>query len=282
MRLIDRYINRAPSAGIKAEGYIWSAVFQFIQGKRGNAFDDLDRADEWADKAGNEPRKASHNYTRVWMLYELGDWERSEEHLKKAFGVLLEFFPNSKNFKIWYHYCLGLVYLKQGKTDEAKAMLDEIRSIQAHMETNEIVSLGNARRDWLRSEILFAEGSLNEAIEVFSSIKNPPIPQLRVDPIIIYNMPFINDFLARAYYTSGRLDDAIAEYERKINFDPQSDNRRLIHPKYYYMLAELYEEKGNAVKATAHYEKFLELWKNADPGLTEVEDAKAKLASLKN
>ncbi len=33
-------------------------------------------------------------------------------------------------------------------------------------------------------------------------------------------------------------------------------------------------------KATEHYEKFPSLWKNADPGIPEVDDAKQRLAGL--
>jgi hypothetical protein len=46
-------------------------------------------------------------------------------------------------------------------------------------------------------------------------------------------------------------------------------------------LAKLYEQKSWEGKAIERYEKFLDLWKDADPGIAEFEDAKMRLAGLK-
>jgi hypothetical protein len=43
----------------------------------------------------------------------------------------------------------------------------------------------------------------------------------------------------------------------------------------------LYEERGWLGKAIEHYEIFLDLWKNADPGIVEVDDARERLAGLR-
>jgi hypothetical protein len=41
-------------------------------------------------------------------------------------------------------------------------------------------------------------------------------------------------------------------------------------------------QKGYLPEAIEHYEKFLDLWKNAGPGIAEVEDARKRLAGLKS
>ena len=52
------------------------------------------------------------------------------------------------------------------------------------------------------------------------------------------------------------------------------------YAKSFYMLGKIYEEMGFKGKAIENYEKFLEIWKDADPGLPEIEDAKARLRKL--
>jgi tetratricopeptide (TPR) repeat protein len=97
---------------------------------------------------------------------------------------------------------------------------------------------------------------------------------------ILYNLPVMKDAVPRAYVRMGDIDKAIAEYERLIVFNPKREDRRLVHPKYYYRLAELYERKGMKSKAIEHYEKFLNLWKDADSDIPEVIEAKKRLSQL--
>ena len=51
--------------------------------------------------------------------------------------------------------------------------------------------------------------------------------------------------------------------------------------KAHYLLGLAYEKSGWDKKAIEQYEEFLEIWKDADPGIPEVEDAKERLAKLR-
>ncbi|MCX6575430.1 MAG: hypothetical protein NTV82_03440, partial [Candidatus Aminicenantes bacterium] len=88
------------------------------------------------------------------------------------------------------------------------------------------------------------------------------------------------DLAARVCAKKGDVAKAISEYERLLTLDIRTPY--LVHPLYHYRLGLLYERAGEAMKAKAQYEKFLDLWKDADPGRPEVADAKARLAALKS
>jgi tetratricopeptide (TPR) repeat protein len=95
------------------------------------------------------------------------------------------------------------------------------------------------------------------------------------------NIPFAMDAIARALAARGRLDEALEEYRLLMTVGPETNLRSLINPVYHLRVAEIYEKKGVKAKAIEHYRRFLELWKDADPGSPEVEEAGKRLAGLK-
>ena len=80
----------------------------------------------------------------------------------------------------------------------------------------------------------------------------------------------------------GDLKKAQELYEKTTSSTTLRMNYGDVYAKSFYMLGKIYEQQGERAKAIEHYKKFLELWKDADPGIVEVEDAKKRLAELKS
>jgi tetratricopeptide (TPR) repeat protein len=87
--------------------------------------------------------------------------------------------------------------------------------------------------------------------------------------------------LAYACYLQGEMEKAQEEYKKIINLTTGRVYYGDIYARSYYMLGKIHEQQGDTAKAIEHYEKFLDLWKDADPGLAEVEDARKRLAGLR-
>ena len=54
-----------------------------------------------------------------------------------------------------------------------------------------------------------------------------------------------------------------------------------LYAKSFYWLGKIAEEQRDKRRAAENYGKFLDLWKDADPGQPEIDDAKARLTALK-
>ncbi|MCK4427123.1 MAG: tetratricopeptide repeat protein, partial [candidate division Zixibacteria bacterium] len=87
--------------------------------------------------------------------------------------------------------------------------------------------------------------------------------------------------LARAYQESDRLGEAVSEFEKVVsNYRGGRLMWAIWAVKTHYYLGLAYEKSGWNKKAIEQYEEFLEIWKDADPGIPEVEDAKERLGKL--
>ena len=72
--------------------------------------------------------------------------------------------------------------------------------------------------------------------------------------------------------THGSCSAAVAEFRIVLNFAARS----LIH----LQLGRAYALMGDTAKATAEYQDFLTLWKDADPDIPILKQAKAEYARL--
>jgi tetratricopeptide (TPR) repeat protein len=89
-------------------------------------------------------------------------------------------------------------------------------------------------------------------------------------------------WLARAYLEAGRVGEAVAEFEKALSrYDVSRAWNAIWAVKAYYLLGFAYEKSGWNKKAIEKYEEFLDIWKNADPGIPEVEDAKERVRKLR-
>jgi len=92
---------------------------------------------------------------------------------------------------------------------------------------------------------------------------------------------FINP-LAEAYYKTGNLEKALGEYKRIASLTYSRIWDGDIYAKSFYMMGMIYERMGKKAEASENYSRFLELWKDADPGIPEVIDAKKRLLTYPN
>ena len=163
---------------------------------------------------------------------------------------------------------LARAFARAGRPDRARAYLEAFdrRRAEVRSDTDELI------RHQLVGHIAIAERRWEEAVRAYRAADQGRCPTCALPD------------LARAYDLAGNADSAIAVYARYVG-GPTSPERLFVDGSHlagaHRRLGELYESRGDARRAAAHYAEFIELWKDADAELQPlVRTARERLAAL--
>jgi serine/threonine protein kinase/tetratricopeptide (TPR) repeat protein len=255
-----------PDKEIRANGRLYLTQIPVHQGKFRKA---LRMLDELKDKALADSLQGfyqTYGTFKRGVIYQeyLDDPESAISEFEKAAETLKEIEPNS--FLVAFSRgAIAYSHTLSGDLDRADQLLRELeRDIEDYGPTA-------LRGYWFCVGLIeLRKGNFDAAV-------------VHLEKLVRLNPMFWNRFhLGEGYLGAGRLDDAIAVFEKIINRYEQSladfpAKGVLTH----YYLGRAYEEAGRYSDAIAQYETFLDIWKNADEGLKMVVDAKERLARLK-
>jgi tetratricopeptide (TPR) repeat protein len=199
-----------------------------------------------------------------WIFLKSGELDKALEHFDIGWNIAVE------EEDYWrQRYALlnkGLAYVEMNALDDAQKISEDLKILCQQSINKTLMSLYH----YLNGMIALKKNDYSHAIESLEMA-------VSLDPDICKNYM---DSLAYAYFKSGELNKA------KLKYEEISRPRGMLEYGYEFirshnMLGKIYEQQGNAAKAIEHYEKFLDFWKDADPDIAEVEDARKRLARLK-
>jgi tetratricopeptide (TPR) repeat protein len=214
----------------------------------------------------------------TYRYLKLGRFKEALKEFQNAQQAAIQ--GESLFLQIFSLYNKGIAHLEMKSMDEAQRTAAELKELIKSGMNKKVIRYYHH----LMGKIELKRENFSKAVEFFKRGLSLLQYQCYYDwPqwLIPDSHALFMEPLALAYYKMGDLDSAQEEYE-KITF--LSSGRLFfgdIYAKSFYMLGKICEEKDWKGKAIENYEKFLSLWKDADPGITEVEDAKERLTGLK-
>jgi serine/threonine protein kinase/Tfp pilus assembly protein PilF len=225
------------------------------------------------EKSKGDKGKEANAYRGLAQALETnGLYENAGQAFAKGQKLLAEYLAESglpylPSQQKWDLLDKGIIQAEMKSFDEARKTADELKSlIEKGINTRELRSC-----EYILGLIELGKKNYRQAADLFGKACG------RLD---FEGDASFFDPLARALYESGDLDSARKEYEKITLLTTGRFDYGYIYAKAFYMLGKIAEQQGDKTRASQNYRKFLDLWKDADPGLPEVADAKKRLAGL--
>ncbi len=241
------------------------------EGKFKKSKDLAERGIELAKELGQKLWEARFHAHLAYLYLTSRNQEGALEEFNKMWTIADE--EDLLDYQRMALYGKGIAYIGTKSLDNAQRVAEELKDLTEKGANEKIIRLYY----YLMGMKELKRENFPSAIEYFERA----IALLPSEGHFGFNTARYIDSLALAYYRKGDLEKAREEYERITKLTTGRVYSGDIYTKSFYMLGQIFERQGNKGKAIEQYEKFLSLWKDADPGIDEFEDAKKRLADLK-
>jgi len=229
---------------------------------------------ESAQARGDKFSSGLYHFILSYIYSRTGNKSQCSDEIRQARGLLVE-----SEFPTCWNRCnfLSALAVVCHVIGQRQTIVEISREIEKIAETTKSF-FPNLSRYVLFSRALvdLADGNYakaNPQIQDFIQRLRNPVPYWSLPNMVFYG------FQASGLYLAGDLEKAREAYEKIISHYDRYEFGD-IYSRSFYCLAKICEQKGETGKALGYYRQFLDLWKDADPGLPEVDDARKRLAIL--
>ncbi len=242
-----------------------------LKGRFKEAIAQIYQANEISKKIGQRGYEAGDYFWLGYLYFHAGQINEALEKFNKLWDISI-----NENLLGWQQavpFWKSVVFAHIDSFDEAK------KEAENHKKLIEDAPypIWQAWHFNLLGRLESEKGNFVKAIEVLKKSTS----MFPFENGVVTNYALAIEPLALAYFKQRDLDNARAEYEKILALTGGRTGLGHIYAKAFYMLGKICEQQGDTAKAIEHYQKFLDLWKDADPGIAEVEDARERLARLR-
>jgi len=256
-------------------GPVWGhqslGALHLYKGKFGAAATHFKRAGELASELNDDEESAESRLLQVYTFIRMGKIVKArnicEEEQKKA-AQSGSFFRQTTAA-----YMKGLSYIHQGDIRETERSIQELTGIVERGLVPKLIRYVFH----LRGLVELENKNFSPAADYFRKATalmpgESGWPDDRA--LFIYS-------LGRVYWEAGELGQAQKQFEEILGLTSGRIYFGDVYAKSLFKLGDIFERRNMKSQAVEYYEKFLELWKDADPGILEIEDAKERLMRLR-